>query len=183
MNHAKTAPQAGISEQIERTPEELIRRHQVGVWRFLRSLGCEVALADDLTQETFLRVLQRPSFVQYSDKATSVYLCRVAHNLLASHHRKMSRSKEILTYEQVEEVWNRWAGADLSGDEYLDALHECLNGLTDRARLALRMRYASSSSRSEIGSELGITEHGARNLIQRAKEQLRECLSQKIKNT
>ena len=41
-------------------PAQLIEKYQVGVWRYLRALGCEPALADDLTQETFLSVLQHP---------------------------------------------------------------------------------------------------------------------------
>ena len=28
--------------------EELIAKHQAGVWRYLRALGCDGALADDL---------------------------------------------------------------------------------------------------------------------------------------
>jgi RNA polymerase sigma-70 factor (ECF subfamily) len=47
--------------------------------------------------------------------------------------------------------------------------------------LALRKRFADDISRTEIGSELGISEHGAKNLMQRAKAQLRECLESKLK--
>ena len=35
--------------------EDLIRRHQSGVWRYLRFLGCPPELADDLTQEAKLQ--------------------------------------------------------------------------------------------------------------------------------
>jgi len=37
----------------------LVRVHQAPVWRFLRHLVGDDALAEDLTQETFLRVHQR----------------------------------------------------------------------------------------------------------------------------
>src|SRR6186997_2559087 len=30
--------------------------HRLGIWRYLRFLGCDDAAADDLTQETFLAV-------------------------------------------------------------------------------------------------------------------------------
>ena len=39
---------------------DLVRQHQAGVWRYLRFLGCDRPLADDLTQETFLAVLETP---------------------------------------------------------------------------------------------------------------------------
>ena len=35
------------------SPEELIQKYQNGIWRYLRVLGCEASLADDITQETF----------------------------------------------------------------------------------------------------------------------------------
>ncbi|HCK71704.1 MAG TPA: sigma-70 family RNA polymerase sigma factor, partial [Planctomycetaceae bacterium] len=31
----------------------MITQHQSGVWRYLRVIGCEATLADDITQETF----------------------------------------------------------------------------------------------------------------------------------
>ncbi|MFK8110596.1 MAG: RNA polymerase sigma factor [Rubripirellula sp.] len=165
---------------VELGPAELIERHQNGVWRYLRMLGCEAATADDLTQETFLRVLRRDTFVQHSDAATSSYLRRTAYNLLVSHHRKHGRVQNVPEPSQLDEIWNRWAGKDLSGDKAVETLRDCLSALTERAQLALRMRFADDASRNEIGSALEITEHGARNLMQRAKQQLRDCVEAKL---
>lgn len=166
-----------------RTADRLIRRHQVGVRRYLRMLGCDDSLADDLTQETFLKVLSYRDFTQHNDQATAAYLRRTAYHLLVSHHRKGGRAKTIYTADPLDEVWNRWAGADINGDPALDHLQTCLSGLGDRARLALTMRYADNASRSEIAAALNITEHGARNLMQRAKEQLRDCVQSKLSET
>lgn len=38
----------------------MVHEHQAGLWRYLRYLGCEPALAEDLVQEVFLAVWQRP---------------------------------------------------------------------------------------------------------------------------
>lgn len=165
----------------ELSPAELITRHQRGVWRYLRVLGCDVATADDLTQETFLRVLRRDSFVQLNDLATAGYLRRTAYNLLVSRHRKTSRVHTVSEPAVLDEVWDRWAGKDGSGDAAVDALKICLQSLTDRARQALQMRFADEASRVEIGDALGITDHGARNLMQRAKQQLRQCVEEKLR--
>ncbi|MEM9827870.1 MAG: sigma-70 family RNA polymerase sigma factor [Planctomycetota bacterium] len=157
-------------------PAELIERHERGVWRYLRMLGCDSSTADDLTQETFLRVLRRDNFVQHSDAATSSYLRRTAYNLLISMHRKHSRMHTTPDAGAVDELWNRWAGKDLAGDLAVDVLRDCLAKVSERARLALKMRFAKNSSRAEIAEALGISEHGARNLMQRAKEKLRDCV-------
>lgn len=159
---------------------ELIERHQRGVWRYLRMLGCDEATADDLTQETFLRVLRRADFVQHNDSATAGYLRRTAYNLLVSRHRKLGRIQTIAEPELLDESWDRWAGKDLSGDEAVEALRDCFNRLTERAQIALRMRFDSSASRIQIGEALGISDHGARNLMQRAKQQLRNCVEEKL---
>ncbi len=76
----------GVSSSTGFDPERIIRDHQSGVWRYLRSLGCDLPLAEDLTQETFLAVLQKP-FDDYHPAATAAYLRRVARNLLMTYRR------------------------------------------------------------------------------------------------
>src|SRR4029453_2084719 len=49
------------------------------------------------------------------------------------------------------------------------------------ARMALEMRFRDNSSRDAIAAALEITDHGAKNLMQRAKHQLRECIQKKMK--
>lgn len=160
------------------SPEELIVRHQRGVWRYLRMLGCDDSTADDLTQETFLKVLRRANFVQHSEAATASYLRRTAHNAFVSRLRKTGRVQLTGDAAATEEVWHRWAGKDLSGDVTVDVLRKCLEMLTPRAQTALRMRYEGGNSRIEIADALQIGDHGARNLMQRAKEKLRTCVEQ-----
>ena len=158
---------------------ELVALHQATVWRYLRALGADPSLADDLTQDTFLEVLRRP-FEQYSHAATASYLRRVAHNLLISRRRRDGRMKVTEHIEQFESAWTRWAGFD-SGDLALDALAECFQRLGERARSALRLRFAEGASRQAIADSLKISEHGAKNLMQRAKSQLRACVEKKIR--
>lgn len=159
-------------------PVSLIQTHQAGVWRYLRAMGCEATLAEDLTQETFLHVLQRP-FQDVNPAATSVYLRKTALNLLISQRRRSGKVTSVEDVEALDRTWSRWAGQD-GGEAALDALRDCLSRLTDRARRALEMRFRGDQSRAEIAETLGITEHGTKNLMQRAKQQLRECIDSKI---
>jgi RNA polymerase sigma-70 factor (ECF subfamily) len=172
----KTAP---TSQATGYDPVRLIETYQAGVWRYLRALGCEAALAEDLTQETFLAVLQRP-FQDINPAATSVYLRKTAFNLFISHERRAGKVTAVENVEELDRTWSAWAGDD-QGEALLDALRDCLQGLTSRARLALEMRFRGASSRAEIAAALEITEHGAKNLMQRAKQQLRQCIELKMK--
>lgn len=157
---------------------QLIACHQASVWRYLRALGCDACLADDLTQDTFLEVMRRP-FVQYSDQATAAYLRRVAHNLFITVKRRSGKVIAVERPEDLETAWMRWAGFD-GGSSALDALEHCFKRLSPRAQQALRMRFANDATREEIAEALSISEHGAKNLMQRAKTSLRECVESKL---
>ncbi|MCA9197408.1 MAG: sigma-70 family RNA polymerase sigma factor [Planctomycetales bacterium] len=159
--------------------EDLIQNHQAGIWRYLRSLGCTQAEADDLTQDTFLAVLKKP-FESFGPAATAGYLRKVAYNRFISVRRRMGRMVLKEEIEVIDQAWNRLASDD-QGEAMLDALKTCLGQLTKRARWSLEMRFRDRLSRSEIASALEITEHGAKNLMQRAKKQLKQCIEDKAK--
>jgi RNA polymerase sigma-70 factor (ECF subfamily) len=157
----------------------LITDHQAGVWRYLRAIGCDQSLADDLTQETFFAVLRRP-FVQVNPNATSSYLRRVAYHLLISYRRRQKKMTVTSQLDQLDSQWLRWAGSEGNGNDLADRLAECFDRLTARAQLSLKLRFSEGASREHIAKELGITEHGAKNLMQRAKAQLKQCLDEKL---
>ena len=156
----------------------LIETYQQGVWRYLRALGCQAAQADDLTQETFLAVLQRP-FVDHGPAATAAYLRTIAFHEFISAQRRAGKVTPVENIEDFDRAWDRWAGED-NGEAVLEALRDCLQQLTKRARLALERRFHEQDSRLDIATALGITEHGAKNLMQRAKKQLKKCIEAKI---
>ena len=167
-----------MSSQID--PAQLIADHQVGVWRYLRALGCESNEAEDLTQETFLAVLRKP-FEYIGEAAAASYLRKVAYHRFVSARRRTN--KVVLTdeLELIDENWNAWL-QDRQNDasDAVDSLRECLQKLTERALWALEMRFRDKLPRAEIAENLGITEHGAKNLMQRAKQKLRECIEGKL---
>jgi RNA polymerase sigma-70 factor (ECF subfamily) len=166
------------SPDVALDAETLIAEHQAGVWRYLRAIGCDPSLADDLTQETFVAVLKRP-FQHFSHSSTASYLRRVAFHLLVTLRRRQERVTVTDDMETLDRDWARWAGSDASGNELMDALADCFSRLTERAQKSLRMRFSDNATREKIAHTLGITEHGAKNLMQRAKLQLRQCLEEK----
>lgn len=174
MSTGPTSPVTGFD------PVRLIENYQAGVWRYLRTLGCEATLAEDLTQDTFLAVLQKP-FQDYNQAATAAYLRRVAYNLFISHQRRAGKMTAVENIEELEKTFAEWA-ADDNGESALEALRDCLKLLTERARWALEMRFRDGLSRDNIANALEITEHGAKNLMQRAKHQLRQCVETKLKH-
>jgi RNA polymerase sigma-70 factor (ECF subfamily) len=170
---------AAQPETTEFDSARLIEEHQVGIWRYLRALGCDPSQADDLTQETFLAVLQHP-FQDYGPASTAAYLRKVARNQLISARRRTGKVTAVENVEDFDRTWEKWAGTD-NGEALTEALKECLQQLTERARMALEMRFRERAPRLEIAAALAITEHGAKNLMQRAKLRLRECIEGKLR--
>ena len=172
MNSASAPASTGFD------PARLIEEHQTGIWRYLRALGCDAASAEDLTQETFLAVLRKP-FDDYNPAATATYLRRTAYNLYVTLQRRKGRVIAVEDLEQLDRSWSRWGGRD-DGEALVDALKDCLRGLSERAQLALQMRFRDRASRVEIAEQLAISEHGAKNLMQRAKQKLKSCIEGKL---
>jgi RNA polymerase sigma-70 factor (ECF subfamily) len=62
----------------------------------------------------------------------------------------------------------------------MEILERCLQRLSERARVAIEMKYRDEASRSQIATKLAMGEHGVKNLLQRAKEQLRQCIESQL---
>ncbi len=137
-------------------------------------------MADDLTQDTFLKVLERP-FQYYDDAATGAYLRRIAHNLYISVQRRAGKVIAVEDVQKFETIWTQWV-TDQHGNDYLDALAACFEKLNPRSKWALQMRYRDKMPRIKIAENLEITENGAKNLMQRAKQRLRDCVERKIQS-
>jgi RNA polymerase sigma-70 factor, ECF subfamily len=75
--------------------ERLVRCYQAHVWRFLRHLLGDAALAEDVTQETFLRLYRRlPTFAGRS--AFSTWVFRIARNAGVDALRAARRHERLL---------------------------------------------------------------------------------------
>lgn len=155
----------------------LVRTHQAAVWRYLRYLGADEALADDLTQETFLKLLEHPPQLR-GHVETSAWLRTVARNNYLMALRKGSRTVSVEEFEQLDAVWQQHEGGD-EGQSYKAALRECLKGLSEKARRAVELQFKDEQSRADIAGALGMDPEGVKTLLRRAKEQLRHCLEKK----
>ena len=79
--------------------EEIVRTYQVPVWSFLTRLVADRTLAEDLTQETFIRVYRRlPGFAFRSKFST--WLLRITVHAALGRIRK---GKRVTSLEELEE--------------------------------------------------------------------------------
>jgi len=155
---------------------ELMRAHQRGIWRYLRFLGADVALADDLTQETFIAAFEKP-FDERGHAATAAYLRLAARNLYLNVLR---REKKQLPFD-VEEAERAWLALTPSenSDERLELLQRCLDELPERGRRAIDLEYREGKGGREIASLMQTSEDAIKALLKRARGELRDCIEAK----
>ncbi len=175
--HSKVMTAATADGQTDMAA--LVQTHQAGVWRYLRFLGCDPALADDMTQETFLAVFRKP-FEFRSPRETAAYLRTVARNHLLMARRKEGNSPRSVDLDAAEAVWAQAAGDD-GLDDYLVALGHCLEvAVSPRTRRALELQYRDQATRAEIATELTLAVEGVKTLLRRARDVLRDCVERRM---
>jgi RNA polymerase sigma-70 factor (ECF subfamily) len=148
------------------------------VWRYLRLLGADPHEADDLMQDTFVRlaeVLARGEPLQ----APAAFLRGIGRNLLIGIRRR-ARTKGP-TVEWADAV-DRFAGQPQAlEDGRIEALRRCIARLTGRARQVVEWHHVEGASYRDAAARLGIGVQGIKSLLARAREALRQCIEQQMK--
>ncbi|MHC4841975.1 MAG: RNA polymerase sigma factor [Planctomycetota bacterium] len=160
-----------------RVLEDLIREHFLGVWRYLRLLGCTPDLADDLAQETFLS-LARSDFEVRTPSQTKAFLRLVAKRRYVDEQRSIARDralKEAALAERVFEVY----GQD-GGDSWVTAIGECLSTLPEKTQRIVREAH-SGRTHEEVAQDYGLKVSGLRSILQRSRKAIRLCVEGKVK--
>lgn len=156
----------------------LMRTHQAGVWRYLRMLGCEPGHADDLTQEVFLYVLQKP-FDERSRAETASYLRTAARHLFLNQLRSPGSRMAVGNLDEADAAWAAVTPGE-DNDARQEALRRCLEQLPERARRAVQLRYGEDAGSARIARALDTSEDGVKALLARTRIQLRECIERKL---
>ncbi len=160
---------------------ELYRRHRGPLLAYLlrRTQGNE-ALAEDLTQETFVRAMRSIRGYRWTGTDFSAWLVTIAKNLLKDHVRRRSSIAEVLVLEMPEmDAGVRVESAVIAAfDGAADAarLAIAMTKLTAAQREMLRMRYWEGLTSEEISRLTGRRVGAVKTLGYRARVRLRKEL-------
>lgn len=153
--------------------EKIYDEHAKTVYYFLLSLCHNPHIAQDLTQETFLRAYQSIERFDGTCKL-SVWLCQIAKHLwyqyLDKHkHEELNCPKEdvALSIDTETQVFAKY--------DLIQVLKE-LHNLPEQMREVLYIRMSSELSFREIGEILGKSENWARVAYFRGKEKIMKGL-------
>jgi RNA polymerase sigma-70 factor, ECF subfamily len=155
----------------------VIRRHQLGLWRYLRSLGVPADVAEDVMQDTFVVAMRRLR-EERGDAATAVFLRQTAKHVWLRRRRDLGRREEILV--ELADRWWRDAAAGDDGERWLTALRACVATLDGRAREVVDRFYGDGLGRDAVAAAMGMKENGVKTLLQRVRAVLRECIERRL---
>jgi RNA polymerase sigma-70 factor (ECF subfamily) len=134
--------------------------------------------AQDLTQETFIKALQRASQLKDLDKAGN-WLSRIASNTAIDHLRRSRK----LSFSAIGEVPEPWMIANADSPEQLvlrDERKLQLEGglalLTERERMALLLRDVEDMPADEVASQMNCSMATVRSHIANARIKFKRYL-------
>jgi len=151
---------------------QFYERSARSLWAYLARVSGDPALADDLMQESYVRLLCAPR----ADEGEIVcrrYLFRIATNLLRDHWR---RPKSTSIEEFPEELFaTKDASASLDSKAMLS---RAMAGMRPRDRQLLWLAHAEAYSHREIAEIMGLGTASIRLLLFRARRRIAHVLQE-----
>jgi len=152
----------------------IVRRHQDKVLSLSYRVLGDWHRAEDVTQETFLRVYRAAK--HYKPKARfTTWLYRIVINLCFDEQRKQAKAAAPLEDANPAVL----AGPDYNAaerKEVIESVKTAVNELPERQRLAVILHRYDGLSHAEIGEVTGWTKSAVESLMVRAYANLREKL-------
>ena len=158
----------------ERAFSLIVRAYEVPVFNYVLRLVGDRALAEDLTQEVFLRVFQGlPSFSLRCRFTT--WLFQVTKNRVLDELRATERRpRALVTLDDVPSL--EVVDAPLEQVEAIDAVWRAVNDLNADLKMALLLRDVVGLSYTEIADSLEITLATVKWRIYKAREEVQLTL-------
>lgn len=164
---AETAERTGMDEAAFR---DLYTRTARPLWGYLARATGNDALADDLLQETFFRLV-RSGCQPESDDHGRNFLFKIATNLVRDHYR--SPKKDVLPLEHSPSVDGPGHQIRLRRD-----VQRLLQKLKPRERELLWLGHVEQFSHKEIAAILGLKSGSIRLLLFRARRKMAALMAE-----
>jgi RNA polymerase sigma-70 factor (ECF subfamily) len=160
---------------------EIVRRYQNEAWKTAAAALHDVQTTESLVQQAFVNAyLHLDRFRPGGDFA--VWIKAVTRNVVRQELRRRARQDRRLDgyREHLLARLSDDTAAERRGRDYEAALADCRRSLAESVDRALDMRYAEGWDFERIAGELGRTVSATRQLLNRVRATLRECIEKKL---
>ena len=145
--------------------DELLSRNQDKIFTYIMYVVKDEDLANDLFQETFLKVITKLQNGQYSDTGKfSWWLTRIAHNVIIDHYRSLKSSKIVeapkendLSNLRSASVMDQNRENELNNEQVLKDVKRLVEALPESQRDVVYMRFFQELSSKEIAEMTNVS--------------------------
>jgi RNA polymerase sigma-70 factor (ECF subfamily) len=149
------------------------------VRKFILSSVRDESVADDLTQETFIKIQENLDTLRDRSKISS-WIFQIAYRLCQDHFRGL---KNYSTQEEIHEglvdIQETPVQKKLEQDEMSRCVQDQLNRLPESMRSVLILADVMDFTHQEIADILGLTVENAKVRLHRARKKLKTILEKK----
>lgn len=155
----------------------LYDQHRESIFRYLWLRLGDQQLAEDLTGDVFMRMLDALPRYQASGSPFRAWLYRIAHNLVVDHFRRANHHLTI----PIDEIEDHGADDDpsftIEQTLLTERLNDALAQLDQNQREAVTLRFLLGLSLQETARALGKSEAAIKSLQHRGLGALRRALN------
>ena len=166
--------------------ERLLMRYKNRVYGFVYAKVNNESLADDIFQDTFIKVVKTLQAGNYKEEGRFLsWVLRIAHNLVVDHYRKSNRMPK---YESNREKFDIVANLSEPGENVEfqlieDQIHKDLvtlvDELPDNQKEVLQMRLYQDMSFKDIADNTGVSINTALGRMRYAVINLRKMIDER----
>ncbi len=177
-NDSKTADDSQLIAEARSNPAafvRLYRRHYDAVFRYCVHRLFERQIAEDVTSDVFLKVVENIRSFKGTEKQFRNWLYRIATNAVNNYLRKTARRNRLLKVA-CEQANSPVADCVESADK-LALLKEAVFVLKPRYQTIITLRFFENLKLTEIAEVLGSSPGTVRSQLARALVKLRKVLA------
>jgi RNA polymerase sigma-70 factor (ECF subfamily) len=184
VSESKLPKDSSEAELLERAANleeaalsELYDRYELKIYNYIYRRTSNQTLAEDLTAQVFLRMLEAIHNDKTWHSSFSGWLYRIAHNLVIDHYRVRDRQKQV-SIDDAPVMVDPSNSPVRSAEIALDAeyLRTAIRRLTDEQAQVITLRFLEGYSFNEIAGMMDKTEGAVKALQHRAVSTLRQLL-------
>lgn len=166
--------------------ETLINRHRSKVYTYILLTIKNQPLAEDLFQETFIKVIQSLRSGKYRDNGRFLsWVIRISHNLIIDHFRKEKQMNSVSNDDSEMDLFNSKKLADqnieeiIVNNQIMSEIRLLINELPEDQREVVLLRHYGGLSFKEIAEQTGVSINTALGRMRYALINLRKLIKEK----
>lgn len=165
-----------FSEGDEAAIEKLVARYEDRLYNLCFKLAASRHEADDLYQQTWLKVLQKEK--TYAHKSFQNWLYTICLNTYRDNYRKNTRRSQFIVQDSEDAMMGNSAAHGSAENEAMDSITQNLlmmkvNDLPDKFRLPILLHYFEGLDYNESARMLGLPVGTVKSRLNAAKKKLR----------